>query len=338
MTQKSEVTLDTTTSLALLRGLSLRYALLAAVAYTALTAIYIFVSSALAASLTTTAEELARVEIYKGIGFIVVNGVALFLLLRHLFGRLYEACREVVQSRAALAHADQRALTGILAASVAHDVNNMLTVLSFQADLVMDPKADPSGRAEAKAQVDEALDRIRDLVARLRDGWRRGADSDLEETPLEPLLTGAVDLAATHRAVRHATLATEVEPGLRPSVVPALVERALVNFLLNAGEATGGSGRIETRAFTEGSDLALEVHDDGPGVPPEERARIFEPLFTSKDEGNGLGLVSARVCADVHGGRVEVDTSPLGGACFRLVLPLQAESAPQPLRAVAATS
>jgi signal transduction histidine kinase len=62
------------------------------------------------------------------------------------------------------------------------------------------------------------------------------------------------------------------------------------------------------------------VHDSGPGVPAERRQQVFEPLYTTKPNGLGLGLVSVKAAAKLHKGRAEVDTSPLGGACFRMVL------------------
>jgi signal transduction histidine kinase len=67
------------------------------------------------------------------------------------------------------------------------------------------------------------------------------------------------------------------------------------------------------------------VHDSGTGVPRDERKKIFSALYTTKSSGTGLGLLSVKACAKIHEGFVEVDDSPLGGACFRLCLPVRVE-------------
>jgi signal transduction histidine kinase len=83
-------------------------------------------------------------------------------------------------------------------------------------------------------------------------------------------------------------------------------------------DAVHDRGRVKVRiqAGPDGSAI-VEVHDDGPGVPESQRARLFEAFYTTKKEGTGLGLLSAKKCAELHGGKIEVLASPLGGVCFR---------------------
>jgi two-component system CitB family sensor kinase len=76
------------------------------------------------------------------------------------------------------------------------------------------------------------------------------------------------------------------------------------------------------RVRTEAGRAVIEVHDNGPGVPVERRADLFTSLATTKPDGNGLGLFSVKACANGLGGQVEVGDSPLGGALFRIRLPL----------------
>ena len=98
------------------------------------------------------------------------------------------------------------------------------------------------------------------------------------------------------------------------------IQETLLNLVLNAADATGGRGRIEVRSFEEDGAHVLEVHDDGPGVPLDIREEVFRAFFTTKADGNGLGLLSVRACAELHGGTAEIGDSPLGGACFRVTL------------------
>ena len=86
-------------------------------------------------------------------------------------------------------------------------------------------------------------------------------------------------------------------------------------------QAAGEKGIIEARVRGEDNAVVIEVHDNGPGVPPERRAELFSALVTTKPDGNGLGLFSVKACATGLGGRVDVSESPLGGALFRIHLP-----------------
>jgi signal transduction histidine kinase len=109
------------------------------------------------------------------------------------------------------------------------------------------------------------------------------------------------------------------------AVDEALIDRMLLNLILNAADATNGAGRIEVRLTGDAETVFIEVLDDGPGIADDAKAAIFEAFYTSKPHGLGLGLVSVKVCAEAHGGSVEVSRSDLGGAAFRVRLPRAAE-------------
>jgi two-component system NtrC family sensor kinase len=114
------------------------------------------------------------------------------------------------------------------------------------------------------------------------------------------------------------------------------LQQVLVNLLTNAMHAIrerGASGEVRLVTFLEpGGGVAIEVHDDGPGVPRALRSRIFDPFFTTKDEtqGTGLGLAIVYGIVTAHGGSIELLPSALGGACFRLVLPQRTVASDEP--------
>jgi signal transduction histidine kinase len=95
----------------------------------------------------------------------------------------------------------------------------------------------------------------------------------------------------------------------------------LLNLILNAADATRGRGRIDVYSRREDESVVLEVHDDGPGVPPDLREKVFTAFFSSKAHGTGLGLLSVKVTVEAHGGTVEVGDSDLGGARLKVTLP-----------------
>jgi signal transduction histidine kinase len=103
---------------------------------------------------------------------------------------------------------------------------------------------------------------------------------------------------------------------------PLAIQNMLFNLVLNAGQATGGRGRIDVRVENSAEAVTLAVHDDGPGVPDEKVRRVFDAFYSTRGEGHGLGLVAVTACAELHGGSVRVERSDLGGACFEVELPL----------------
>jgi signal transduction histidine kinase len=128
---------------------------------------------------------------------------------------------------------------------------------------------------------------------------------------------------ALHRARAGAV---RVEAALDPRLPeiaadPDLLGRAIGNLVANALEAMpdGGSLRVSTAAADES--VKIEVQDDGPGIPEEQRTRLFVPYFTTKKGGTGLGLAIAQGIVSDHGGRVEVRTAPGSGTTVTLILP-----------------
>ncbi len=108
-----------------------------------------------------------------------------------------------------------------------------------------------------------------------------------------------------------------------------MLKRALDNLVRNAVQAIAGSGqsgkgRVRVLAFRDRARAVLEVADDGPGVPADAATRVFDPYFTTKTEGTGLGLAIVKKVVLEHAGEIDCRPSELGGAAFRIRLPLTA--------------
>jgi len=118
------------------------------------------------------------------------------------------------------------------------------------------------------------------------------------------------------------TLRAEPAAGLPPAHADGrLIAQVLVNLVKNAVEACGAVGTITVSTHGGGATVTATVRDTGPGIPPEAADRIFEPYFTTKTRVLGLGLALSRRIAEAHGGTLEADNVPGGGAEFRLELP-----------------
>ncbi|MCA9558441.1 MAG: response regulator [Myxococcales bacterium] len=116
---------------------------------------------------------------------------------------------------------------------------------------------------------------------------------------------------------------------LRLACDAPMLERVLTNLIANAAQATRPEGVLRVTAAEQVGEVVIEIHDDGPGVPPEQRDRIFDKYVQGEGRsvrraaGSGLGLAFCRLATVAHGGRISMHDSPLGGCCVRLILPLR---------------
>jgi signal transduction histidine kinase len=130
-----------------------------------------------------------------------------------------------------------------------------------------------------------------------------------------------VAIARKHPDTRFSRISIPEIPALSLVLNRVLLEEAILNLLINAAQATGPNGRIELRVRREADHVLLAVHDDGPGVPEDQIESIFDPCFTTKPNGSGIGLVAVKAFAASCGGSIAVSKSPLGGALFEIRIP-----------------
>lgn len=293
-----------------------------AVGYALLCGAYVVLSGRLAARTSIDVSELASIELLKGLGFVASTALLFFGFAWWLLRRLASRQRLVHCQQEALVAQDRRSLAGLFAASIAHDINNILLVANAHLDQT-GPTTVPERRGPAHEALRESLAHLAALSKRLM-AFERGYSSEPREpVDLVKLARETVEFAKRHPGVRGCRISVSA---VRPLVVRGhalTLGRVILNLLLNAADATGGRGRIEIRLLADHDGVRFEVHDDGPGVPADMRECIFEGLVTSKPGGSGLGLLSMRVAAVEHGGRIALTESDLGGACFQMWLPTE---------------
>jgi PAS domain S-box-containing protein len=245
-----------------------------------------------------------------------------FLGVMALFTDLTEIRR--LEARVALAR--HLADLGEVSAGAAHEFRNSAAAIDGFADL-------------AQRQPDRAAEHLRRIRSEAQQMARITSDFLLFARPEgflpEPVELGSVAQAAIAEAEVLFPEVTVAPPGDLPRIhgSPALLRRALSNLLRNAVEATPPERRGEAGAIavTSGTspegEVTLAVADRGDGVPPDLREKIFLPFYSTKGEGAGLGLAIVARIAELHGGTVDVEARPGGGAVFTLRLPV---SAPPP--------
>ncbi|WP_176065271.1 PAS domain S-box protein [Anaeromyxobacter diazotrophicus] len=263
--------------------------------------------------------------------------------------------RRALQARLALA--DRMASVGTLAAGVAHELNNPLSYvmanLAWVAEMVSGRPAAADGPArddlaQAMADAQAGAQRMRDIIRDLRT-FSRGDETRAGEVRLEPVLESCVHMAWNE--IRHrARLIRDFRAAPSVHGNEARLAQVFLNLLVNAAQAIpeGAADHNEIRVTVRPLDddrVAVEVQDTGAGIAPEHRPRIFDPFFTTKPPGvgTGLGLSICHNLVAAMGGTIEVESAPLAGALFRVVLrrwtgPAEAlplplpEPAPQPAR------
>lgn len=249
-------------------------------------------------------------------------------------GWLIELRRRERRQAAALAEARDRlsrngtlAALGQLAGTVAHEVRNPLAVIRSMVQTAREDAADGlvdaagEGLAVALDEIDR-LDRVIDGVLALARAPTPRPDATSTAALLERVR------ALGERLVVDKGLVLRIAGADAPlDADPDLVCQALLDLVANAAALAPAGTSILLTAEAAAGRVRLTVDDHGPGVPAEMRQQVFEPFFTTRPEGTGLGLAVVRQIARAHGGTVEVADAPGGGARFTLDLPARARAA-----------
>ena len=260
------------------------------------------------------ARNRVRRALFTGVALSVVGALALAALARQ-WARGEEQRRRVAE-RAARGDALAR-----MAAMAAHEIRNPIGVIRGAVELVQERAGDRLGAndREALADVIGEVERLRRLTQDFLDLAREPAmvkaPTDLAQTAAE----AARGLERTYPAVQ---IELDV-PALTLDADGARLRQVLGNLLVNAAEA--GARRVSLRAEVQDGFAQVLVEDDGPGIDPALRDRLFDPFATGRANGTGLGLAISRQIAERHGGSLRLAPSSSAGAAFELKLPLERE-------------
>jgi signal transduction histidine kinase len=234
------------------------------------------------------------------------------------------AVEQLAEARVRLAHAERLAAIGELSAAVAHGIRNPLAGIRLAAQLGLEAAAAADPVRESFEDVLGAVDRLEAQVRGILD-FARPFEPRLEPLDLPALAGSVLDAAAARLEASGVTVALDVPPSL-PRVLAdrAHLAQAMQELLSNAVDAMPQGGRVTIDARADDGNpplVRLGVQDEGPGVPPEVRDRIFQLFMTTKSGGTGVGLAVVRKIMERHGGRVTLEPSAGRGARFVLELP-----------------
>jgi signal transduction histidine kinase len=225
---------------------------------------------------------------------------------------------------------DRLMALGEMAAAIAHEVKNPLAGIEVMAGVL---KRQLVGSEDAQAILNDIINEAKMANAIVQDvlEFVRPIRLEVERVSIHDVVADAIKMAESHAPRGKTAIESEV-----PTDLPRIqgdrhqLRQVVTNLLTNAFEALGGGGRVAIRVSQSVEDhgdaplpiVVLEVADDGPGVTPDVRERMFGPFFTTKPQGTGLGLAIVRKIVDAHDGRIDVESRPGTGARFRVTLPV----------------
>jgi len=246
-----------------------------------------------------------------------------------VFVEHYRCRQALAQAQRDLHRTQLRAVLGRLAAGVSHELRNPMAALALQIDFLAEELHDRA--PESAAIVAELLPAIQAQIARmddlLQDYLSLVQVATIERTPqhLGDLLqawAGEWQQLALSQGVMLRLDGVENLGTL--ALHPSTFRRALLNLVQNALDAMPQGGILTVRGQRTATHVQLQVQDTGSGIPPAQRAAIFEPLYTTKPGGTGLGLYIVQEIAAAHGGQVTVESVVGQGTTFTVTLPLEA--------------
>jgi signal transduction histidine kinase len=228
-----------------------------------------------------------------------------------------------------LVRSERLAAVGKMAATIAHEVRNPLSSIGLNAELLDEELSElPEPRATEARNLCRAITSEVDRLTGITEtylSFARLPKPKLQEESLSVIVTNLVEFEREPMSARGVTLEVALTPDL-PSIVADenQLRQALLNLLRNAADAVEdvGGGRV-TIATARGSDGSVEVRvsDDGPGIAAELMPRLFDPFFSTKERGTGLGLALTQQIIREHGGELRVESEPGHGATFIASLP-----------------
>ena len=235
------------------------------------------------------------------------------------------------EQEAALCRLEALSATGRLAAGVAHEINNPLQGMKAQIRLLRDDPPDGPAKDRRLSALNTEVDKIACIVRGLLDLHRRGAGAD-GVSDARAVIAGLIEIVAGELAKTSVRVETTLPPGpLEVRMGANELTQTLLNLLLNAQDAMPDGGVVRLTAAMADDTVRLVVADEGMGISPENRARIFTPFFTTKGpRGTGLGLSVSDSLVRAAGGRIAFTSDVGKGASFEINLPAAGKAGFEP--------
>ena len=234
---------------------------------------------------------------------------------------LAAANEQLQRAQEAVRRSDRLAALGQLSAGLAHELRNPLGTIKASSEMLSQSvRGENEVAREVSGFISSEVDRCNSLITRFLQ-FARPLELRPEKSDLAQTIDRAIAMAA--REAPGVSIYSNYAPEIPPFPFDAeLMERVFYNLVLNAAQATAAGGTVTVKTRAAGGTAEIAVIDRGEGIEPKNLDTVFNPFFTTKPEGVGLGLAIVAKIVDEHGGKITVESEPGKGSIFRVFLPM----------------
>jgi signal transduction histidine kinase len=237
--------------------------------------------------------------------------------------KIQKITTDLRRAEAQLIRTEKLAALGQLAAGIAHEIRNPLTSINILIHSFMEGFPPEDARSEDLKVIGEEIHRINEIVDQFLR-FARPSPPLLERAEVVPLFEDTLQLLRPQIEMQRISVQKDFYPLPPIPIDREQMKQVILNLLLNALQAMPQGGQLSLTGETsaDGQWIKLFVQDSGIGIPPEDMSRLFDPFFSTKEGGIGLGLSIAHRIVDQHHGRIEVESAPEKGTLFVIWLPI----------------
>jgi len=270
-------------------------------------------------------EDLRALTLFADQAALALEKAQLYRDSQRQLEKLLSVLDELSRTQAQLVHSEKLASLGVLAGGVAHEINNPLMVILGRTELMlMDEHQTPEVSRNLET-IRQETERIAQIVQGLLTFARKSRQDKIEPVSVNDVLERTLMLAEHQLTVGNVQVTKELDPELPPiQANPGQLQQVFMNLIINAHHAMSEGGKLAVRSgAVPNARVFVEIEDTGTGIAPEDVGRIFDPFYTTKEEGKGtgLGLSVSRNIVESHGGAIGVQSTVGVGTIFRVVLP-----------------
>ncbi len=263
--------------------------------------------------------------ILTSIAVMLILFLVLLLVVRRGEDIIEKRARERLKLEEQLARAKHLSSLGEMTASISHEIRNPLGIIKSSAELLKKKlqKLDPTN--PMPGIIVEEASRLNDIITDFLS-FARPPQPTLRPGHLRPLVEKALQHLANEIEDRQVLINTRFDEGLSAVMMDNdMIYQALLNLLLNAMQAIQTQGRIDITVTVQGEQVMLILQDTGPGIDESILDKIWDPFFTKKEKGTGLGLGIVKQILEVHKGQIRISNASKGGARVEILLPMYTE-------------
>jgi signal transduction histidine kinase len=248
------------------------------------------------------------------------NYIQKFIDKYFFHGTIDQIDEENVKLREELQKTEKLKAVATLAAGMAHEIKNPLTSIKTFTEYLPEKKNDPAFLLKFQRIVGSEVDKINNIVQSLLE-FSKPKDLHLEESSINSLLEETLSLLSNDFLKHDIKIEKNLSSLPQVKVDPSQMKQVFLNVLLNAIDSIKNGGMIMIETKTE-KKVFIKIKDSGRGIDKEDLKRIFDPFFSKKDRGTGLGLSVVHGIIKKHGGKINVESAPGKGTRFEIVLPI----------------